>query len=162
MADDLRLTRTYRRLVKGTNINEKSLLATDYLNHFNEVVMLLEMVPDMPEIIADAAEWKPATYAEHFAASGFSDKELAILAYQNAPREFIEAFEELVEAANILITRAIKILGEMAETASEDELRSRTTSLMGEIKRLLERISAVINGKVYRLNQDQIDDLFST
>src|SRR3546814_196200 len=45
----LRLTRTYRRLVRGTNINATSLLATDYLNHFNEVVMVLELVPDMPE-----------------------------------------------------------------------------------------------------------------
>src|SRR3546814_9281729 len=55
----LRLTRTYRRLVRGTNINATSLLATDYLNHFNEVVMVPELVPDMPEIIDEAAAWPP-------------------------------------------------------------------------------------------------------
>ena len=27
--------------VKGSNIDEMTLLATDYLNHFNELVMLL-------------------------------------------------------------------------------------------------------------------------
>src|SRR3546814_8302628 len=74
----LRLTRTYRRLVRGTNINATSLLATDYLNHFNEVVMVLELVPDMPEIIEEAAAWQPVTYIQHFAASILSDRELAI------------------------------------------------------------------------------------
>ena len=39
--------------VKGSNIDETTLLATDYLNHFNEIVMLLEMVPDMPEMLEE-------------------------------------------------------------------------------------------------------------
>ena len=87
-----RLTRTYRRLVKGTNINETSLLATDY-QIINEIVMILELVPDMPEMIEDAQDWKPATYIEHFEASTFSDKDLAVWAYENAPPEYIEALK---------------------------------------------------------------------
>lgn len=35
--------------LRVANINPRTGLATDYLNHFNEAVMLLEMVPDMPE-----------------------------------------------------------------------------------------------------------------
>jgi hypothetical protein len=46
----------YQEKVRDTNINEQTLLATDYLNHFNEIVMLLEMVPDMPEMLEDAKE----------------------------------------------------------------------------------------------------------
>ena len=69
-----RLTKTYRLLVRGTNINETSLLATDYLNHFNEVVMLLELIPDMPDMLEEVEEWKPATYIEHFAASGWGSE----------------------------------------------------------------------------------------
>src|SRR3546814_1723486 len=42
-------TGTYRLLVRGKNINQNTLLATDYLNHFNEIIMLLEMLPSMPE-----------------------------------------------------------------------------------------------------------------
>ena len=33
---------------KGTNVNDRTLLATDYLNHVNEIIMLLELVPDAP------------------------------------------------------------------------------------------------------------------
>jgi len=36
------------------NINEKTLLATDYLNHFNEFVMVLDLIPDMPDCLKDA------------------------------------------------------------------------------------------------------------
>ncbi|MDP3655070.1 MAG: hypothetical protein Q8R67_25705, partial [Rhodoferax sp.] len=34
-------------LLRAANINPRTGLATDYLNHFNEAIMLLEMVPDM-------------------------------------------------------------------------------------------------------------------
>src|SRR3546814_7715400 len=59
-------TGTYRLLVRGKNINQNTLLATDYLNHFNEIIMLLEMVPSMPECYRDAVEWRPKSYAQHF------------------------------------------------------------------------------------------------
>ena len=44
-------TEALRKRARGSNVNEQTLLATDYLNHFNEVVMLLEMQPDMPDMI---------------------------------------------------------------------------------------------------------------
>ena len=56
----------------GTNINEKTLLATDYLNHFNELVMVLDLIPDMPECLEDARGWMPKSYEDHFADSQFS------------------------------------------------------------------------------------------
>ena len=44
----------FQRRVKDANINDQTLLATDYLNHFNEIVMILDMLPDMPELIDEA------------------------------------------------------------------------------------------------------------
>src|SRR3546814_21084129 len=63
------LTRTYRPLVRGTNINATSLLATDHLNHFNAVVTVLALVPDMPDIDKEAPAWKHTTHTQHFPAS---------------------------------------------------------------------------------------------
>ena len=60
------------------NINPRTGLATDYLNHFNEAVMLLEMIPDMPECVEDFLQWQPLSYAEHFIASNFMARDLAI------------------------------------------------------------------------------------
>ncbi len=70
-----RYTRTFRKLVSGSNINEQTLLATDYLNHFNEVVMLIEMIADMPECLEDAKAWAPKSYQDHFRDSNFSDRD---------------------------------------------------------------------------------------
>ena len=33
----------------AANINPKTRLASDYLNHFNEAIMLLDLLPSMPE-----------------------------------------------------------------------------------------------------------------
>src|SRR3954453_20050951 len=68
--------------LRGANINPRTGLATDYLNHFNEAVMLLEMVPDMPECAEDFLTWSPLSYAEHFWASNFKARDLAIEAYE--------------------------------------------------------------------------------
>ena len=39
--------------LRAANINPRTGLATDYLNHFNEAIMLLEMITDMPECAED-------------------------------------------------------------------------------------------------------------
>ncbi len=153
-----RLTRTYRKLVRGTNINETSLLATDYLNHFNEIVMLLELVPDMPEMIEEAQDWEPATYIQHFEASAFSDKDLAVWAYKNAPPEYIEAFEELVSAANEMIERARKQIGAIIKTGDQEALQVMVPHFLMQVRDVLDRISAVINGTVMRLDQSEPED----
>ena len=46
--------------------------------------MLLEMIPDMPECAEDFLEWHPLSYAEHFTASNFRARDLAIAAYETA------------------------------------------------------------------------------
>jgi hypothetical protein len=66
------------------NINPRTGLATDYLNHFNEAIMLLDMIPAMPDCVAEFLAWRPLTYPEHFAASTFRGRGLAIEAYRDA------------------------------------------------------------------------------
>src|SRR5919205_2175452 len=65
----------------AANINPKTGLASDYLNHFNEAIMLLDLLPTTPECIVELIGWEPLSYEEHFAASHFKDKELALAAY---------------------------------------------------------------------------------
>src|ERR1700745_1881566 len=71
-------------LLRAATINPRTGLATDYLNHFNEAVMLLEMIPDIPECAEDFLVWSPLSYAEHFWASNFKARDLAIEAYESA------------------------------------------------------------------------------
>src|SRR3982074_3445443 len=70
--------------LRAANINPRTGLATDYLNHFNEAIMLLEMIPDIPECSEDFLAWYPLSYAEHFTLSNFRARDLAIEAYESA------------------------------------------------------------------------------
>ena len=47
----------YAPRLAGTNINPATGLATDYLNHFNEAIMLLEMLSSCPECRVDFLGW---------------------------------------------------------------------------------------------------------
>lgn len=159
---DFRFTRTYRRLVEGKNINRTSLLATDYLNHFNEVVMLLEMAPDMPEILEDARDWQPRTYCEHFTDSTFSDRQLAVWAYENAPKVVIGPFEQLVARVNNCILQAIEEISAASAELPPEHLRLLVNERLTLIKRLLEKIGSIINGAAPPNTQAEIDALINS
>ena len=64
-----------RRRLADANINPATGLATDYLNHFNEAIMLLEMLSSCPECRDDFLGWRPMSYREHFAASRFKGRD---------------------------------------------------------------------------------------
>src|ERR1700679_4168092 len=85
-------------LLRAANINPRTGLATDYLNHFNEAVMLLEMIPDMPECAEDFLGWEPLSYAEHFTASNSKARDLAIDSYNSADVRIRTEFDNVTSA----------------------------------------------------------------
>src|SRR4030088_1312052 len=90
--------------LRAANITPHTGLATDYLNHFNEAIMLLEMIPDMPECTEDFLTWQPLSYREHFAASNFRARELAIAAYDSADPAIRGEFDSLTGAMTSILT----------------------------------------------------------
>src|SRR2546421_12857727 len=89
--------------LRAANINPTTGLATDYLNHFNEAIMLLDLLPETPECIVELIGWEPLSYEEHFAASHFKDKELAIAAYEAAEPIARVRLDELADTINALL-----------------------------------------------------------
>src|SRR5438477_5406292 len=87
----------------AANINPQTGLATDYLNHFNEAIMLLEMIPAMPECAGDFLSWHPLSYAEHFIASNFKGRDLAISAYNEAPKQIRIPFDEVCDTMTSIL-----------------------------------------------------------
>jgi hypothetical protein len=152
-------TRAFRRLVEGTNINEKTLLATDYLNHFNEIVMILDLVPDMPDMLDDAKSWQPVSYEEHFRNSTFKDKDLAIEAYKHVPDETRAVFEGVVGSIDELVARGIARIETTIETAGADALQDTVSDVTRRLQIMLDKASAIINGDTDTLDQTDIDDL---
>src|SRR6201996_2213064 len=107
--------------LRAANINPRTGLATDYLNHFNEAIMLLEMIPDMPECAEDFLGWSPLSYCEHFMASNFTAKDLAISAYETADPDIRAEFEQITDT----MTSILSAVGTAMREASQDKTRAR-------------------------------------
>ena len=129
--------------LRAANINPRTGLASDYLNHFNEAVMLLEMIPDMPECAEDFLGWQPLSYAEHFTASNFSARDLAVEAYNAADVRTRADFDSLTGA----ITSILTAVGAAMREDSQDKIRARLAKqATGWVKPLVSQAGGIING----------------
>ncbi len=137
---------TLKDRLEGTNINPETFLATDYLNHFNEGIMLIELVPDMPEMLEDAQNWAPKSYPDHFRDSTFSDKELAIEAYENAPAAIRESFDAVIGRIDQAMLETLADLGMAVQADDQAMLQEITTTACRNIRSLLDQASALIHG----------------
>jgi hypothetical protein len=80
----------------AANVNPDTGLATDYLNLFNEYIMLAEMVADQ-SLERDVLDyWQPFDYETHFAQSGFAGSDVILAAYRTIPHDTKLEFEEAV------------------------------------------------------------------
>ena len=144
---------------RDTNVNEKTLLATDYLNHINEIVMLFDLVPDAPECLEDCKAWQPLSYQDHFRASHIADRDLAIEAYDFSPAIYKEPFDQLVAEMNRLVAISIEKLDAALAEGNEDVTRLVAERASRNLQDLIGQTSAVIHGTDHTVDQAQIDAL---
>ena len=142
------------RLAKA-NISPVTGLATDYLNHFNEAIMLLDLAATVPECLADLMAWRPVGYEDHFASSSFKDRELAVRAYRAADQRTRGDPERLATTmtAILLAARSALIMAGCAVEAKSEAARA-----VAQLRPLVARAGAVINGEATA--QDEVDALF--
>jgi len=152
-------TRALCERAQGSNVNEKTLLATDYLNHINEIVMLLDLVPDAPECLEDCKAWQPLGYQDHFRASHIADRDLAIEAYEFSPPVYKEPFDRLIGEMNRLVALSIEKLDAALVDGNEAVTRMIAERASRNLQDLIGQASAVINGTDHTVNQAQIDAL---
>ncbi len=136
----------FRSHIPGTNINEATLIASDYLNHFHELVMLLEAVSSQPDDFSqDLLSWRPLTYEEHFSESGFRDKNLAIAAYRRAPTRIRARFDEAVARLHgEALTLVAEVAGELG--AGNGDLYRLCGDAATRLRLLIDEANAIANG----------------
>lgn len=152
------MTEHIRAHTDGTNVNPVTLLATDYLNHFSEAIMLLEMLPDAPaELAAELAGWRHETYEEHFQRSGFRDKSLAIAGYRNAPEDVREAFDTVTANISGELSDLLADLQAHMQSGDLEALDALCADAVPRLQSKLETAIAVVNGEIGTA-QDAISD----
>ena len=126
----------------GPAVNPVTGLSTDYLNHFTEVVMVLEMASSMPECLDDLRAWRPKTYVEHFAGSRFTSRDAIVNAYQAADPAVRQRLDVASEELNAAILRARDLASNSIGHADAGPLQQALLQL----RPLVARAAAVING----------------
>jgi len=125
------------------HINPLTGLATDYLNHFNEAIMLLELLSADPGCLGDFMSWQPMSYTEHFAASSFKHRDIAIAAYAAADPVARARLDVLADTMTDVLTATREALQANPLPPSTGHLATKTVAWL---KPLVARAGAVING----------------
>lgn len=148
-----------------SKINSITGLSTDYLNHFTEAIMVLEMITMMPECLPDLQAWQPKTYREHFEGSRLTDRDAVIAAYEAADPEVRDALDANAETLNAVLGQARNlVIRNLADPAAANALAQRAVAWL---KPLIARTGAVINGTATHTAADRedaqaaIDELFA-
>lgn len=127
-------------------VNPSTGLANDYLNVFSEILLLLEFLPDMPEMTDDALAWRPRGYCEYFEQSPLPGARDAVQAYDRIDPNLRVRFEAILTR---LTTIAVKAQRRVAEEASSPNYPNsivdsceKTTTVM---RAGLARVASLIN-----------------
>lgn len=128
----------------AANIHPETLLATDYLNHFNEVVMLIDMLPMMPDVAPDVVAWEPRSYVDHFRHSRFKGRDLAIRAYAAVSPIRRAAFEATIRETDKALAVVQSLIVEAPMSGLPLEAIGDITEM--RVKPLLSHAMGLING----------------
>ena len=139
--------------LRAANINPQTGLATDYLNHFNEAIMLLEMIPDLPRCAEDFLLWYPLSYREHFMASHFKARDLAIEAYESADANVRAEFDNITAAMTSILTAVSAAMREAKQNKTRSTLAEQATAW---VKPLVALAGGIINGRGDETDVDYI------
>ncbi len=127
--------------LKRANVNPETGLATDYLNHFNEAVMLIEMAGDMPDLAEEVLAWTPCSYEAHFEHTNYTGKDVAIAAWRAAPRDVRAHFETLIAVLN-------DTLGEAQEAVRGEDFTRAAEIASNDVEPLLAAARGCVNGRI--------------
>lgn len=147
--------------LKAANVNPDTGLATDYLNLFNEAIMLFEMGLDMPDMAEELTDWERRGYVEHFEKSGFEQKDVVIGAYLSSPEEVRLPFDAACDKALDEFESGIQILlsSNTGNSVAREDLEARLDSMKTHVIEM----DAHIHGRAERIEDDlqnAVDALF--
>ena len=135
--------KVYQTLVDN-NVNLVSGLATNYLNHYIEILLLIEMLPDMHECFADILAWKPMSYCEHADCSKLPNSEIVLKVYNAVDKSRRQKLADLAHEANLALTNYINRAGTALDLNDTDLLREIAAEAKEYLTPAIERMTGVI------------------
>ncbi len=155
--DQLRLRTIAETVHMG--INATTGLASDFLNQFNEVSMVLNMISDNEDMLEDIECWQPRSYVEHFRASCFKDLDLILEAYGLCPDATrVEFDRDTEQLGTFIIERLNNIATSYTDIGERAEAYGR---LAAEIDARVDMLSSLIHPTSVRPTSAGVSTIFA-
>jgi hypothetical protein len=130
-------------------VNPASGIANDYLNHFNEALLLIENLPALlPEMIDEILAWRPVGYREYFTSSPLPGSAATLEIYDTLDDDFRKDFESMIVILNQIITDSIEVIKASRRpdgTLEPDEMSGVCETLSTKLRRVLDRTADLVN-----------------
>ncbi len=144
-------------------INPASGLANDYLNLFNEIVMLVEQLPTMPELFEDIQRWRPTSYRDYFKKSILPGRGTALEAYDRLDARFRQGFETVVADLDRRATGAVAAVRKQFKSDDDPAALAALCERAGaSIREVLDQATMLVNhgeivsGDIVQKRTDQL------
>jgi hypothetical protein len=130
-------------------VNPNSGIANDFLNQYNEILLLVENLPILlPEMIDDLLAWKPRSYEEYFRTSPLVGGEIAIKIYQALKASFRDIFEAQIEKINGLANRGIVVIAHQQHGSEEmrpEDVEAFCEEISTQLRAEIEKAADLVN-----------------
>jgi hypothetical protein len=130
-------------------VNPASGIANDYLNHFNEALLLIENLPALlPEMIDEMLAWRPVGYREYFTNSPLPGSVATLQIYDTLDDDFRSDFESMVLILNKIVTESIAVITAARKpdgTLEPEEVTDVCETLSAKLRRVLDRTADLVN-----------------
>jgi hypothetical protein len=130
-------------------VNPASGIANDYLNQYNEILLLVENLPVLiPEMVEELLAWKPKNYTEYFETSPLPGGAIAIKIYQSLNPSFRNLFEAHVQSINAYANTAISVIADQQhrpEDLSQDYIEAFCAEISNILRAELNKANDFVN-----------------
>ena len=130
-------------------VNPASGIANDYLNHFNEILLLIENLPALlPEMIDELLAWRPISYRQYFTDSPLPGAAATLEIYDSLDEDFRQDFESMVIMLDKIIVESIELIKAARRpdgTLEPDEVSETCEILSAKLRKVLDRTADLVN-----------------
>jgi hypothetical protein len=115
----------------------------DYLNHFQQIATMIELLDRLPEIAGDIRDWRPQTHAGHLAEAPRGENDEILRAYGELSPLMQRAFQAVVAGLDKLADSAVDLYDHTHKPPTPSEIEAGA-EIGGSMRRLLERAMALV------------------
>jgi hypothetical protein len=130
-------------------VNPASGVANDYMNHFNEILLMIENLPALlPEMVDEMLAWKPVSYRAYFETSPLPGSAATLEIYDSLDEDFRRDFESMIELLDKIIMESISIISAHRRedgTIEAEEIEETCARLSAQLRVVLDRTADLVN-----------------